>query len=740
MDIESVIFTSAGLGTAAAFASAYAAHRWRRSLIDAATMQEAARLGSDIPRTLHPVIDPDICIGSLACLKACPEGNLLGLVDGAAKLVNPQHCVGHGECAEACPVGAIQLVFGTARRGVDLPEVGESFESSRAGVFIVGELGGMGLIKNALKQGLVAAEHLAATRSPGRRGFADVAVIGAGPAGLATALGLAARGLSYRLLEQETLGGTVAHYPRRKVVMTERVDLPIYGKFGQPRISKEKLIASFQRIAHKARLVVEEGVKVVGIDGQDGAFTVQTSRGPVPARKVVLAIGRRGSPRKLGVPGEDQSKVVYRLIEPEQYANGRVLVVGGGDAGVEAACQLARESSAKVWLSFRGEAPKCREPNRQQMEALASAGRLEVLRRSGVKRIAEKHVDVDVGGRPVRIPNDFVIVNVGGELPNEFLEKVGVKMRRYHGEAPGSSKGARGEGGHAAERQREAEGQARRLGVLLTLLGLGATAFLAWKGRDYYPLPALERLRSPLHQTYKPAGSWGHAVGIAATVFMLSNFLYAARKRLRMFQGLGDMRSWLVFHVFVGFMSPAIIAFHAAFQTRNLLASSTAVAMAVVMLTGVVGRFIFGLVPAAAGKALELQDVQAGLRRARAEVEPLLGSARDPAPLRRLFDAVAAPMPPVSLVRALLGLPFRALRYRVVLWRLGRLFRDRRSRRAFRDDVLQLERLRLQISFFRSLKGLMRNWRILHASLAGFLVLTIAAHIAVALYLGYGLK
>ncbi len=738
MDFESALIASSSVGAAAAFASGYAVHRWRRSRQNAQALREAALRESDLPRSLHPIIDPDICIGSLACLKSCPEGDILGIVDGAAALVQGAHCIGHGRCAASCPVGAIQLVFGTARRGVDLPEVSEFYESSRPGVYVVGELGGMGLIKNAFRQGLAASRHIAQSRGPRASDAVDAAVVGAGPAGLATVLGLQEQGLTYRLLEQETVGGSVAHYPRRKVVMTEKIELPFAGSFGKTRISKEALMASFEKIIRKAGVKVDEGVKVVGVDGRDGDFTVQTTRGPVRARKVVLAVGRRGSPRKLGVPGEELSKVVYRLIEPEQYADQAVLVVGGGDAGVEAACQLARESNARVWLSYRGDAPKCREPNRLELEKLASSGRVQVLAKSGVKKIGEKQVDLEVGGQPVRIPNDAVIVNAGGELPTEFLEKAGVKMRRYHGEAPGS----RPEATRSIPLPSEVRSRrrARRLGVLFAVLGVTVVAALAWVGRDYYLLSPLQRLRSPLHRELKPAGPWGHGVGIAATVFMLSNFLYAARKRFAFAQGLGDMRSWLVFHVFVGSMSPAVIAFHAAFQSRNLLASATAASLGVVFFTGVVGRYIYGLVPAAAGKALEVEEVKASLAQARAEAEPLLAQVRDPAPLRRLLAEVTDPMPAVSLVRALVTLPFQAARHRVVLRRLRRLFRERQAWLEFRRDLLALEKLRLQTSFFRSLKSLMRAWRILHASLAVFLVFAIAAHIAVALYLGYGIK
>jgi len=229
-------------------------------------------------------------------------------------------------------------------------------------------------------------------------------------------------------------------------------------------------------------------------------------------------------------------------------------------------------------------------------------------------------------------------------------------------------------------------------------------------------------------------------VGIAATAFMLSNFLYALRKRVRWLSGVGEMRIWLAFHVFVGFMSPLVIAFHAAFQSRNLLATGTTLALAVVVTTGVIGRYIFSLVPAAAEHALELEDLQGGFVRARAEVEPLLDMLPNPAPVKRLFATATAPLPPGSLLHSLITLPLQSLRSRRALRRVAALFPDDESRQTFREDFLQCEKLRLQIAFYRSLKSLMRIWRIFHASLAGFLVLAIAAHIGFSLYLGYGLK
>jgi thioredoxin reductase/Pyruvate/2-oxoacid:ferredoxin oxidoreductase delta subunit len=737
VDLIQTVLSTAVVGMTTGLAGSYVVHRWLRGRADAAVLEETAGSERNVPRSLHPVVDPDLCIGSLACIRACPEGDVLGMVDGIAGLIRGQDCIGHGVCAAECPVSAITLVFGTAKRGIDLPEVDANFESSRPGVHVVGELGGMGLIKNAMRQGLQVADHLAQARHPAEPGVVDVCIVGAGPAGLAAALALTHHKMSFRLLEQDTLASTIAHYPRRKLVMTEPVHLPIWGKFGRKRIHKEELLDTFQKVIRKARIQVEQGVKVLGVDGRDGDFTVSTTGGPVRARKVVLAIGRRGSPRKLGVPGEEQAKVVYRLDHPEQYDGARVLVVGAGDSGVEAACQLARESKAAVGLSFRGDAPRCREPNRADLANQSARGRLRLLPRSQVQRIGVKDVTLEIDGRAETLANDFVIVNVGGELPADFLQKAGVEMRRYHGEAPGS----RVNGPHRPSAQElELRRNERRLELAFALVGAAILIFMAWRGWAYYALSPLARLKSPLHASFRPAGPWGHGVGVVATIFMLSNLLYAVRKRVPALSGVGNMRYWMAFHVFVGFMSPLVIAFHAAFQSRNTLATSTAAALAVVMLTGIVGRYIFGLVPAAAGRALEVEELQGRLVRARTDVEPLLAMIPAPGPAKRLFDAVTEPLPPGSFLPSLVRYPLRTLRSRAALRRCAGLFPDEASWEAFRDDLLQCEKLRLQIGFYRSLKRLMAFWRILHASLAAFLVLTMAAHIGFSLYLGFGVK
>jgi thioredoxin reductase/Pyruvate/2-oxoacid:ferredoxin oxidoreductase delta subunit len=718
----------------------HASRRWKRQRRDSAAWEAKRRAGQHHARSLHPVIDTDICIGSLSCLKACPEGDILGIVDGAARLVHADHCIGHGRCAAECPVNAIRLVFGSAERGVDLPEVSEVFESSRPGVHVVGELGGMGLIKNAIAQGLQAAEHLASVLP---RSGPGVLVVGAGPAGIATALGLRARGVPFRIVEQGSVGGSVSHYPRRKVAMTEQVELPGWGRFGKSAISKEELLHTWERVLAKSGVSVEQGVKVVGIEGADGRFAVETATGPIAASKVVLAIGRRGTPRRLGVPGEDLEKVVYGLTEAEQYDGQRVLVVGGGDAALEAAIQLAGESSAQVTLSYRGaELARCREANRLRFNDLVAARKIQVLLSSEVREIRPKQVLLTVGGAESSLPNDFVIVNVGGELPTEFLGKVGVGMRRYHGEAIGVAKPGVDP---AAQRKASARAHDRRVRrrhwvvrSLYLVAGLSILAWLAWVGRDYYPLDRAARRASPLHARLRSAGVWGHGVGIAATAFMLSNFLYAARKRWKRLGSLGGIKGWLGFHVFVGFMSPLVIAFHSAFQSNNLLATSTAASLCVVVATGIVGRFIYGTVPSDGGKAVELSDLLAHFERLRDQQGQTLGEAGPGA--RALLTRATTPVSAGSFALLFVLMPLEALMLRLRLLGLRRRFRTRAQFLEFRDAVVRLARLRWQIRFYASLKRLLRGWRAFHASLAVFLVLAIAAHIGISLYLGYGLS
>jgi len=413
-------------------------HTRRRRRLEKRSAQVQKVTGSAEPASLHPVIDPARCIGCGSCLKACPEQehhDVLGIVAGRAVLVSPGDCIGHGACKAACPVEAISLVFGSERRGVDIPLLSPSFESTVPGIFIAGELGGMGLIRNALEQGRQAVEVIAQRRGSGAQAL-DLIIVGAGPAGFAASLTALSKGMRFVTLEQESLGGSVFQYPRGKLVMTAPATVPLVGKVNFRQTSKETLLKFWQETERKTKVKINYQERVEEIVRDGSTFKVRSNRGQYVAHNVLLAIGRRGTPRKLGVPGEDLSKVVYRLIDPDQYAGQKVLVVGGGDSALEAAASIAEAGSEGVVLSYRGETfDRAKAGNRERIQKAATAGRMRVLMKSQVKHIEPEAVAIEHGEEILTLPNDAVIVSAGGVLPSDFLRRVGISVETKYGTA-----------------------------------------------------------------------------------------------------------------------------------------------------------------------------------------------------------------------------------------------------------------------------------------------------------------
>lgn len=428
----------------------------RREARSAANVREAAEIGTHIPVSLHPYINPDICIGTAACEMVCPESTVLEVVNGKAYLAHASECIGHGACAEACPVKAITLVFGTSQRGIDIPSVSKTFESNVPGVYIAGELGGMGLIRNAVRQGEEAAEYIHAslqaedTTTPGTAptrnpALPDLAIVGAGPAGISAAARARELGRSVVMIEPESPGGTVLQYPRHKIVMTAPFRLPGYGEIKRATVAKEEILAILQK-AFATSQARHERLRMHALEpatAQHRAITVvsePTADGSVhrvAARRVLLAIGRRGNPKTLGIPGEKLPIVTYRSIDGWQYAGKRVLIVGGGDSALEA-CFLVLDGGGHPILSYRrDQITRAKRQNRSTLDRYIAEKKIDAQWSTEVVAIGAngsatlRHSD----GRESTIAIDYVIIQAGGDPPSAILKRAGIHIETKYGTA-----------------------------------------------------------------------------------------------------------------------------------------------------------------------------------------------------------------------------------------------------------------------------------------------------------------
>jgi len=414
----------------------YLRKKRRESGIVDEKIKKAKEEGLHEPISLHPVVDVNACIGTGACISACPEKDILGIKDGKATIINASRCIGHGACFHACPTEAISLHIGTEKRGVELPHVSRNFETNIPGIYIAGELGGMGLIKNAVEQGRQAVENIAKSVRKGHNASYDLIIIGAGPAGISGSLAARKHGLKFLLLEQDTLGGTVYTFPRKKIVMTSPMDLPLYGKIKLFETSKAELLGLWQTVLKKNAIEVKENSKVESVATSDNIFHIKTLKGEIyTSASVLLALGRRGTPRKLNIPGEDMEKVAYRLLEPEEISGKNIIVVGGGDSAVESALLLADKNH--VILSYRNEAFSRIKPlNNISLNKAMDEGKLDVRLKTNLTFIDDDYVYLASENveEPLKIENDLVFIFAGGELPTQFLEKAGIMITKKFGD------------------------------------------------------------------------------------------------------------------------------------------------------------------------------------------------------------------------------------------------------------------------------------------------------------------
>jgi thioredoxin reductase len=295
----------------------------------------------------------------------------------------------------------------------------------------------MGLIRNAVEQGRQAAEAVVAERPRGHAGDLDAIIVGAGPAGISATLTLIGHQRRVLLVEQGEYGGTIRHYPRNKVVMTNSFELPGYGKIRRRTMSKEELLALWDDIRARTALPVREGLKVDLIAADRDGWRVCADAWSEHAPSVILALGRRGAPRRLEIPGEELAKVHYRLLEPEPFAGKHVLVVGGGNSAADCALALADAGTcASVGISYRRrELARMRSSVRERIEREIARGKIVAHLGTEVTSITASEVMLKSNAGTVPLRNDDVIVQIGGTSPRDLLHTLGIELVEKRGEA-----------------------------------------------------------------------------------------------------------------------------------------------------------------------------------------------------------------------------------------------------------------------------------------------------------------
>jgi len=713
--------------------------RMRRSVHD---RESAVRQGSAEAELQHPVIDLSRCLGCATCVAVCPEDGVLEIVHGQAMVVNGARCLGIAACERECPVGAITVTLSNLENRNDVPVLSETLEAvGSPGLFLAGEVTAHALIKTAVEQGTrvgaeVARRVAASSASPDDSGgVLDLCIVGAGPAGLACSLEARRHGLKFVTLDQAPgVGGTVAKYPRRKLVMTRPVEMPLHGRLSRTAYAKEELMALWQRIAEEHRLPIRNGEVFEGLErAPDGDhYLIRTGTGVHAARHVCLAVGRRGVPRKLGVSGEALAKVTYGLLDAGSYRDRRILVVGGGDSAVETATALARQPGNEVTLSYRKEAFfRVRTRNEERLRECREQGRLEVVFRSEVRAIHADAVELAVrnggGAETRRLANDDVFVMAGGTPPLELLERSGVSFNPELRPA-------------ARRRPPQGTGLVRALTVGF-VLSLAALAFALWH-LDYYGLPAAERAAHPKHGWLRPALGVGLWLGIATAALIGLNLLYLLRRSPRVRFNLGSLKLWMTSHVATGILAFLTTLLHAGMAPGDSPGGHAFWALAVLVLTGAIGRYFYAYVPHAAnGRELALAEMRARVHRLtdRPSGDP---DRRDFAEAAR--DAVLALIEKrqwrgtfPGRVLALLGVQ---LDLRRLLKRLERGGRERGMEASEIRETLELARTAhhtaLMAAHYEDLRAVLATWRYVHRWVALLLVVLVVVHIVHALVYG----
>ncbi len=715
----------------------------RRSELEALASQLSERQlarnrGSHKARLQFPHVDLSRCFGCGTCIRACPEDGVLELIHGQATVVHGARCVGHGLCAMECPTGAIQLTLGDLENRDDIPVLGDHFEVvDRPGVFLAGEVTGFALIRTAVAHGTAVVDEIFRRTNPKRRAAnrsraegepLDLCVIGAGPAGLAASLRAKEHGLNFLTLDQEGLGGTVSKYPRRKLVMTQPIKLPLYGTLRRTSYTKEQLMELWEELTRKFELPIREGAEFRGLSPHpDGGYLVNTTAGDVRTQAVCLCLGRRGTPRKLGVSGEELPKVSYSLIDAESYQQRRILVVGGGDSAIEAALGLSEQPGNAVTLSYRKDNfSRLKARNESRIREAIAAGKIQCLFQSEVREILPDEVRLEVAlptgeTRQQTVANDDVFIMAGGIPPFRLLEASGVSF-------------------DAARREPPPPLVERGTGLLkaLQISFVFASIAMAWVFalQDYYELELFQRPLSGWHHLLKPAGTVGLVCGVLAAALIVANLCYLVRRSLLGRWIPGGLQSWMTAHVGTGLLSLLLVIVHSAMAPRDTVGGHALIALVVVVLTGGIGRYLYSFVPRAAnGREMRLDEIDQMVASEAAAWDQQRHQLADR--FRDEIQQIASTHRwRKSFWGRLASLLTSERRWKTVLARLQEECREQGLAAEQTERLMILGkrayRTSLSAAHYEDLRALLASWRYFHRWVALLMVLLAATHIVAA--------